>query len=96
MNEQRISDETLAIILEGWKRYERSRTGFGAPKPSAKEEVALLRELQERRAQRCETCGNGAETLGPPFDSVGCNEHQGWWPKDGYCHLWRAKEETDD
>ena len=69
---------------------------------AAADEIAVLKveryrlraEITKRRTQRCETCGNSAETLGPPFDSVGCKEHHGWWPKSGYCHLWKGG--TDD
>ena len=58
--------------------------------------IGVIEAEIERRLQRCETCGNGAETLGPPFDSVGCNEHHGWWPKDGYCHEWKTPEKRDE
>jgi len=93
----RVSDERLGELLS-----DKSKTGFLSwahwLMPKRYEDVVLpaLRELERLLAQRCETCGNGAETLGPPFDSVGCNEHHGWWPKDGYCHEWKTPEKRDE
>ena len=87
MNEQRVSDEQLSCLVDPcWLGEPVTATQYAT-------RMALI-ELQQYRSQRCETCGNSAETLGPPFDSVGCKEHHGWWPKSGYCHLWKGG--TDD
>ena len=79
---ERVSDEWLVgqaagrdmrVLSQGWLHNVRS---------------ALI-ELWERRAQRCETCGEWM-TVGGPDE---CPWMFGICPEQGYCFHWKSREE---
>lgn len=83
----RVSDEKLAEMIHyaekdactievDWSEG----TATASQKQFAFDRLSILRELQARRAQRCETCGQENWTL--------CNLLEG-------CSAWQAKEGND-
>jgi len=55
-----------------------------------------LRELQQRRGQRCETCAVWEPFSDDPVfsadEELWCAELERFKPASGYCDQWRAKE----
>jgi len=91
MNEQRVSDWTLGDAIERLEASGPDSTFLVGPmdKPLV---LAAFRELRERRSQRCETCGNGYESI---TGDIACPFIVDEMPRSGYCNFHYHKE-TDD
>jgi len=89
---ERVSDGWLSDRIADYQKF------LGLLDPEQPEEAAELaqysafHELQSRRAQRCETCGNGYESI---TGDIACPFIVDEMPRSGYCNFHYHKE-TDD
>jgi len=89
-----VSDKRLEELIEtcGW-RAESECTD--TPREDFEDLAILLKELQQRRAQTCETCASWCWRPKEYDDHSHCGLNLATREAGDYCSSWKAKEADD-